>query len=278
MLRRRTLPLLLLTLALAACASRLDPDERRALAAGLTSDAGWQALSLETTAMPLRAFAPKDSRPAAVLTVYIEGDGLAWISRDQPSRDPTPTDPLALRLALAQPAGTAAYLARPCQYLDPAALAACPSRWWRGERFSETVVAATMQALDQLKARFASQRLILVGYSGGGTLAALAAARRDDVAELVTVAGNLDHAAWTRLHGVTPLSGSLNPADETERLRKVPQRHFVGLQDKVVPPALLEDYVARYPADRRPGVQRLPGYDHACCWSRNWATLWRSGN
>jgi hypothetical protein len=44
-------------------------------------------------------------------------------------------------------------------------------------------------------------------------VASLVAARRHDVVRLVTVAGNLDHLAWTTLHGVSPLTGSLNPAD-----------------------------------------------------------------
>jgi hypothetical protein len=48
---------------------------------------------------------------------YQSGDGLAWLSSDVPSSDPTPLDPLALRLALAKPARNAAYLARPCGVL-----------------------------------------------------------------------------------------------------------------------------------------------------------------
>jgi len=39
----------------------------------------------------------------------------AWLAVPRPSQDPTPVDPLALRLALVQPTGNAAYLARPCQ-------------------------------------------------------------------------------------------------------------------------------------------------------------------
>lgn len=273
MRRCQTLLLLLLLLALTACASRLDPDERRALAARLVGDAGWQAMPLETSGMLLQAFVPKDAKPAAVLTVYIEGDGLAWISRDQPSRDPTPTDPLALRLALRQPSGTAAYLARPCQYLDQAALAGCPSSWWRGERFSEAVVAATMQALDQLKARFAAQRLILVGYSGGGTVATLAAARRRDVDQLITIAGNLDHEAWTTYHRISPLKRSLNPAHQVAALGSVRQWHFVGGKDENITPALIGGFVERFPASKRPVVIIEPRFDHRCCWAEEWPRL-----
>ena len=33
------------------------------------------------------------------LVIYIEGDGLAWESRSRVSSDPTPADPLVMRLA-----------------------------------------------------------------------------------------------------------------------------------------------------------------------------------
>ncbi|GAB2181920.1 hypothetical protein DLREEDagrD3_21430 [Denitratisoma sp. agr-D3] len=48
-----------------------------------------------------------------------------------------------------------------------------------------------------------ARRLTLVGYSGGA--AALLAARCSDVVRLVTIAGNLDHRAWTRYHHITTL-------------------------------------------------------------------------
>jgi hypothetical protein len=57
-------------------------------------------------------------QPGAALSVYIEGDGLAWMSRRRLSRDPTPVDPLALDLAALDPAANVVYLARPCQHTE----------------------------------------------------------------------------------------------------------------------------------------------------------------
>lgn len=266
--------LILILVVQGGCASRLDPSNRRTLVEELLTAADWQELRLETSPISLVAFVPRMPPVSNTLTVYIEGDGLAWISRDQPSRDPTPIDPLALRLALAQPKGAAAYLARPCQYLTSNSLANCAPKWWRAERFSEAVVVATLQALDRLKERSDSKHLVLVGYSGGGALAALAAARRSDVIKIVTVAGNLDHAAWSRFHDVSPLSGSLNPADETLLLANMEQIHLAGGMDKVVPPKLVEGYVARYRNKRRPHLNIFPGFDHSCCWVKDWPLLW----
>ena len=55
-------------------------------------------------------------KPGNDLNIYLEGDGLAWVSRREPSRDPTPDNPIGLRLAAIDPAPNVIWLARPCQY------------------------------------------------------------------------------------------------------------------------------------------------------------------
>lgn len=223
-------------------------------------------------AFSLAAWTPQAANGDEELTVYIEGDGLAWLTRDVASPDPTPVSPLGLELALAQPSGNAAYLARPCQYLGDSAVRQCAPRYWQQDRFAPEVVAAMGQGLDALKARAKASRLTLVGYSGGAAIAALLAARRPDVVRLVTVAGNLDHRAWTEAQRVSPLTGSLNPADERMRLAHLPQWHFVGGKDTIVPPDLVRNFAAELPAAR---VRLMPDYDHRCCWAENWSRLWR---
>ena len=86
-------------------------------------------------------------------------------------------------------------------------------RYWTTHRFAPEVIRASDLALDRLKTLFGAQRLVLVGYSGGAAVALLVAARRHDMGQIITVAGNLDHQAWTHYHHVQALSGSLNPVD-----------------------------------------------------------------
>lgn len=256
---------------MAACTAFPSPDERHRYASSLAQGQHWQALQLQAGVFRLQAYAtPARSE---VLTLYLEGDGFAWINAHRPSPDPTPLDPLALRLALAQPSGNAAYLGRPCQYLGDD-IATCHKRYWTDARFSEEVVHSLDQAADQLKARAGAQRLVLAGYSGGGTLALLLAARREDVVRVITVAGNLDPAAWTHHHRITPLQHSLNPATLRQRLASVEQIHLLGEQDRVVPPHLAEAFIAGYPPGHRAQIRVLPGYDHRCCWAQDWARLW----
>lgn len=256
------------------CATIPSPEERRVIADSLAVGHDWQAGVLPVDGFDLVAYAPRRIQAADTLTVYIEGDGFAWVTGVRPSSDPTPRDPLALRLALAQPFGNAAYLARPCQYVD-AARSGCRQRYWTGSRFAAEVVHAESLALDSLKRRFGAQRLTLVGYSGGGAIAALLAARRGDVERLITVAGNLDHRAWTAHHRILPLAGSLSPSDETEALRGVRQWHFAGDKDMVIPPGLAKGYAQRFPVGAQPVVQVESGFDHRCCWAESWPRLYR---
>ncbi len=265
--------LAVLMLALVACASVVPSAERRAQAQHLAQAQDFAFERLRTGTLELMAALPRRMRQDGDLSVYIEGDGFAWSSPEQPSEDPTPRNPLGLRLALAQDGGDVAYLGRACQYVGAVATH-CPQRYWTDARFAPELIDAYDGALDTLKRRFQAQRLTLVGYSGGATVAALLAARRGDVAGLITVAGNLDHAAWTHWHGLAPLAGSDNPAEHIAALASVAQVHLVGAADSVVPPQLLTAFAERFPVSYRPLVQVQPGFDHQCCWVEQWPRLY----
>lgn len=208
------------------------------------------------------------SRQTEVLNVYIEGDGAAWQTPFHPPRDPTPLQPTALALAAADPAPAVAYLGRPCQYLDAAELAACSPEYWTNSRFAPEVVTAYMAFLDRLKETNGARTLRLVGYSGGGVLATLLAARRSDVERLVTVASPLAVAEWAAWQQATPLLGSLDPAADV-KLPLPPATHFVGGRDSVVPPHVVAPFAARSGGRLR----TVPEFDHQCCWSRDWPRL-----
>jgi len=222
---------------------------------------GWMSLTLPAGRHVLAA--SLSARPGGddILTVVIEGDGQAHDARGRPSADPTPRDPVGLKIARAWPGGGVAWLARPCQYArDPA----CAAGDWTTGRFSEPAVVAMGLAVDALKHRAGARRVRLVGWSGGGVIAALLAARRDDVAGLVTIAAPLDLAAWTAWHGASPLPGEGDPARLDAPLR-TPQLHLLGRYDTVVPPAVAA-----------PAARRLAGTEaavvvhaarHACCWT-----------
>ncbi|TAD91229.1 MAG: hypothetical protein EAZ99_03825 [Alphaproteobacteria bacterium] len=207
------------------------PEARRGEADRLA-----QSLRLDPVVLPVTggpAFAAWRRGQGRVLTVLIEGDGLAWISAREPSADPTPVDPIALRLA-GQIAEPVAVLARPCQYrvaVEPA----CRPTLWTMERFTDATIARHGAAVDRLKQLADADSVVLVGFSGGGTIAAALAAARRDVSGLVTIAAPIDVAGWTTGLTITPLPApsalTLIPA-----LRHLPQRHIWSYRDTEVPP------------------------------------------
>ncbi len=275
LLGRRISILLMLFLAtwLQGCVSIPSVESRVQSAERIAKQYGWSASVIETKSFDLMSYQQPDRLPVSTLAVYIEGDGLAWITSRQASLNPTPLNPVALKLALNDSQHTAVYLGRVCQYVEHQQRGGCNKRYWMGERFAPLVVDAMNEAVDQLKRDYQADTLVLVGFSGGGTIVALLAARRHDVSKLITVAGNLDHQAWTEHHRISPLIGSLNPADAVKELSLVDQLHFVGAQDTVIPPALITGFVNRLGTNTHARVVVVPNQDHNCCWSEHWSRL-----
>lgn len=264
------LSILILLTILNGCMTVPSIDKRQKTAEHLINEHGWHKQIIETSSFDLMSFVPDHPSKSSSLTIYIEGDGLAWISSAQPSNNPTPINPVGLKLAISHANVNAALLARPCQYLTDLR---CETKYWTSHRFAPEVIEASSQAIDSLKLQFSASRLTLVGYSGGGAVATILAGQRDDVIKLITVAGNLNHQSWTDFHHITPLTGSLNPADYRERLAKVEQVHFVGEDDTVVPPFLAMDFVASLPRSSPAKVIRVPRQSHSCCWHSSWSSL-----
>ncbi len=255
---------------LAGCALALGPEAARNRADGIAAAAGFARAHIPAGRFVLTAYASEGDGPGQALIVYIEGDGRAWRSRRRVSADPSPRDPMALELAVRDPAPRVVYLARPCQYTTAETGRGCAPTYWAHRRFSPEVVEAMGEAIDRSKREAGASQVHLVGYSGGGVVAALLAARRGDVASLVTVAAPLDLAAWTAHHDLTWLDGSLDPAADAVGIEAVPQVHLAGAEDRIVPPLVIERFARR----RLPGLPRsveiVEGFTHRCCWRRDW--------
>lgn len=201
---------------------------------------------------------------SGTLHVYIEGDGRPYRRPDLIAADPTPRDPMMLRLMALDP-GPSIYLGRPC-YFEPERDPACQSIFWTLRRYGPEVLASMEAALRAELKRAGASRLVLFGHSGGGTLAVLLAQRVDAVGRVVTIGANLDLAAWCRLHRYSPLAGSLNPADFKPRAG-LEILHWVGAEDRNTPPALIS---AAARARGGEPVRVLAHEDHNCCWEPLW--------
>ncbi len=273
---------LLVLLDLSGCTA--TPAERGSAAGEIADRGGLTKATVRSQGFVLttwsRIASPRDGAPAGGdidvhddINVYIEGDGYAWATSSDPSSDPTPLNPLALRLAAADSAPSVLYLARPCQFRPPGTRDSCDTSFWTSHRFAESVVAALDGAIDRALPPSPRRRLTLIGYSGGGGLAVLLAARRTDVVAVVTVAGNIAHGVWTSHHKVSPLRGSLDPIDSTARLAAVPQLHLTGANDGIVPRLIADTFARRSPASACIRVVTIADAAHDKGWLENWPAL-----
>ncbi|HTE40235.1 MAG TPA: alpha/beta hydrolase [Steroidobacteraceae bacterium] len=263
--------LLLLSASLTACAPtcKLGACATQAVARFATSE-GFTTQLVEGKGFQHQVSWRTKGTPTAVLWVFIEGDGKPWSDDSQTiNDDPSPRSTLAFQLA-GQTDGAVLYLGRPC-YFSARSDTRCSKEIWSSDRFSNDVVVSMNEALRAMIAQLQSKRAILVGHSGGGTLAALMAsdliAADSPPAALVTIAGNLDVEAWTSHHGYLPLTGSRNPAREAPLPATVPQFHLIGVKDTNVTVDMNARYFARV-ADT--SVWRESRFDHSCCWALDW--------
>ncbi len=240
----------------------------------LATDHGLTKITLQTESFSLVSY-QSITKADAVATFYIEGDGLAWLNRKRISPNPTPKNPVALKLALTDSSANVIYLARPCQYVDLKTEKNCRSDYWTTKRFAPEVVASMDEAITQIKQRANIEKIRLVGYSGGGAIAAILAATRNDVIDLRTVAGNLDIDMFARYHKVTPLTGSMNPVDFADTLTNMPQIHFIGGKDDIITRPITESYInnlKKYDVNLRcVKVRKIKDASHA----KGWETVWQ---
>lgn len=197
---------------------------------------------IETPSFSLTTFS-RVTINADRLIIYLEGDGRSFDANGQLSNNPTPHQPLALELALLDCRSNVLYIARPGQYLSERK---CHPKYWSSHRFSQAVVDATNEVIDEFKSSISKKeiKIELIGFSGGGGLALLVAAHRKDVFRIITVAGDLNHVAMSAYHKALPLTDSLNPINFAQKLKDIPQHHFVGKKDKVVPSSIAKSYLA----------------------------------
>ena len=187
--------------------------------------------------------------PKKPYVFYIEGDGVIsqHISGDYriPSPNPTPSNVMVLTLATMDDRNdipNVVYVAQPCQFTPPSINPNCSSEYWTIKRTSPEVV----NSLNSVISKIANgQEINLVGYSGGGGLAALIAVNNKDVTTIVTLAANLDRAAFNNYHKSQPDEAySLNPLDYAHKIKNIPQMHYSGGKDEVVPSFIIDNFVS----------------------------------
>lgn len=236
--------LIFIMLLSSGCGTRLSPEIRQQQADSFATNGNLLREKIQTEQFLLTTYQRfDDNNKSKQMVVYIEGDGMAWISRDQLSNNPTPLNPVALELASMDNSNNVLYIARPCQYLWPQnTFKNCNSKFWDNKRGSEEVIAAINQVISIVKTKENIRLIKLVGYSGGGGIATLITARRNDIEKLVTVAGNLNYQLFANIHGLTPMNGSVDPITVAKQIELVPQIHYFGAKDETIPEKITRSF------------------------------------
>jgi hypothetical protein len=251
-------PCLAALFALAGCASPAERFDAAATAAGLhrieIDGAGFRH-AVYTNAAP----------DTESIRVYLDGDGSPYVGKSI-ATDPTPRQSLVLSL-LAEDTGPALYLGRPC-YHGETGRATCTHDLWTDARYGEAVVASMVAAARRLISGRGVRAVTWVGHSGGGTLAMLIAPRIPETRAVVTIAADLDVAAWAR-YAREDLSGSLDPSAQTPLPNGIRQYHYAGGNDQVVPAAVTASGVH----GSSKALTVIDGFDHVCCWTTLWPVI-----
>jgi hypothetical protein len=206
-------------------------------------------------------------------TVYIEGDGQTWVTPFIPSKYPNPINPVSLHMATRDLSDNVIYLARPCQYNQlPKDVCSDPSHWTES-RYSKSAINSIQRALNNIKKRNKLKGFHIVGWGGGGSVAIIVSARRNDVMSLRTVAAVFDHESLTRALKTHPYKNSLNPVDFAFMLSDVPQHHFIGKQDTIISSGFYHKYRERVGSSSCVRYSIIDNAAHELGWVNKWDHL-----
>ena len=253
----------ILSLFFIACSSNIPtPNERKQAALDLSSsNKNIVQKNIQTSQFNLFSLQNMQNNCESI-KIFVEGDGLSWTSRKTISSNPTPINPIGLKLMLSDNSLCKIYLARPCQYINSNM---CEDKYWTSHRFNEKVIQSYDEVLNNLKKDFPNSKFDLIGYSGGGAIVTLIATKRDDINSITTIVGNLDIDEWTKIQKITPLDGSLNPANFSKKLENIKQHHLIGSNDTVVPKEVFFSYLNKF-EDKSNIFYSFHEATHSCCW------------
>lgn len=249
-----------------------------------------------TSRFPIQIFIQNQNTKHAI--IYFEGDGLVINKYGDVALNPTPTDPMALRLAAVdiRPL-TKLVVNRPFHYVIGDNSRHCEpykgvaihdikgglpqsrdallrnddvAKYWTTARYSPEVIQSIYEAIKQCQQKFRFETIELVAYSGGASVAFLLTPYLQNITRIVSFAGNLDHKNWTTYHHTQPLFESLDSMNHTEILSQISQIHFVGSSDDNTTIELAKAYKQQIDSDKI-SIIPVDGFDH----DSNWPSIWR---
>ena len=216
--------------------------------AGWVAPADFQYVPIKTGLYEIATWQKINNPKNNTVHIYIEGDGNSFDAYGYPTKDPTPHGTLVRDFATRDKFENVVYVARPCQFIMNDN---CKEQDWTTARFSQKIIDAESHVIKQIAK---NKHIVLVGYSGGAMVSGLVIKQNPKlkVDKWITVAGVLNHKKWTEYFGDEALSESL----DIDTLPNVPQVHFVGGRDEIVPYDLAKTW-----ADEK-DIKLVPNANH----------------
>ena len=204
----------------------------------------------------------KDVKPFKKLRIYIDGNAF---TTGFTKKRPEMYSNVAMQLALKDDFPSIAYLGRPCYFIDQDV---CQPIVWEQGKYAPEVIDEMKMVIQNWQKKYNLAEIEFVGYDGGAALALSLATRLKNVkvTRVVTIAGILDPKVDAMYRDEDILPDSVNPANETYLVSGIPQIHYVGGKDKVVPIAFTQNFVKKLPNPVSVQIKRVPNANHD-----NWA-------
>ncbi len=233
----------------------------------LAKEHNYNSTTEYTSEFPIQVFAQNHQTTHAI--IYFEGDGLVLTSSGI-AFNPTPTDPMALRLAIAdQRSLTKIVINRPFHYFD---CTNCDNKYWTQARYSQEIITSIAEVIKKLQTKYEFKTFDIVAYSGGAAVAFLIATHfRENIKSIITFAGNVDPFAWCKFHETAPLTQSLNPLDNIDTLRTIPQKHFCGTADHNTTLAITQNFQKKL-ISNNVEIIIVEDFQHDSNWPNYWKT------
>lgn len=197
----------------------------------IINEAGFSTKILQTSPYKLFSADKHLGSMEDKMTIVIEGDGYAWVNRYTLSDNPTPTNPIGLKIASSIEKPTI-YLARPCQYISDDN---CTPAMWSYNRFNNAVMDSYINALDIIKQQYGVKEFDVIGFSGGAYIALFLAVNRNDIKSVTTIAGVLDPDDWTNYHDISPLNIQHDITSLVSKSQNTDFIHICSHDDEIVP-------------------------------------------
>jgi hypothetical protein len=262
----------LISLLLTGCSSSTDLASRIKSSASIANQNNFHKELVKANGFVLTTY-QRITNKNLPFVFYIEGDGHISEGRYAISDNPTPVNPMLLKLATLDNRPNVVYIARPCQYTPLELNPKCINDYWLDKRMGQEVVDSINYAINYINNE---QKFSLIGFSGGGGLVVTIAAQNSNVKDIITIAGNLDIVGFNNHHNNRGyLSESLNPIDYAKQINNIPQLHLSGGNDKIVPPFIALKYVKTSASDYVKQKVILEA-SHSKGWDKIWPNIWHS--